>query len=136
MHRPDQRSALRIGDAERDDAIARLSEHYAAGRLDKQEFDERSDAVWTAKTYADLAAIFADLERGPSQAERAWGPGPWVRRGWFPVPFAPVLFVLIVLTVITHVPFVLLAFLGCFFVFGGWRGRRRRRPAQNSGSRI
>ena len=129
MYRPDQRSGprpgpeLRLSDADREEAIARLSEHYAAGRLDKDEFDERSDAVWTAKTGADLAPIFADLGPGPGDRSPEVHGGPWVHRGWFPLPFVPVLFVLIALTVVTHVPFILLAFLGCAFVFG----RRRRR---------
>lgn len=118
------RPEMRLSDADRDEAIVRLSEHYAAGRLDKDEFDERSDAVWTAKTGADLVPIFADL--GPVRREPrryAGPPGPWGRRGWFPFPLVPVLFVLIALTVVTHIPFVLLAFLGCAFVFS----RRRRR---------
>ena len=121
-HRRDPHPDLRLSDADRDDAIARLSEHYAAGRLDKDEFDERSDAVWTARTGADLAPVFADL--GPTRTERRQRPsrGFRGRRGWFPLPFLPVLFVLIALTAITHVPFVLLAFLGCVLVFG--RGRR------------
>lgn len=130
MHRPDGwpegRPDLRLSDAERDDAIARLSEHYAAGRLDKDEFDERSDAVWTAKTQGDLAPVFADL--APPRSDRA-RPGPRARRGWFPLPFAPVLFVLIALTVITHLPFVLLAFAGCFLFLGRrrrWHGRALR----------
>jgi hypothetical protein len=117
MYAPDPR--LRLSDADRDDAIARLSEHYAAGRLDKDEFDERSDAVWTARTQGDLAPVFVDL--APVSVDRS-GRRSRVRRGWFPVPFLPVLFGLIVLTAITHIPFVLLAFLGCVFVFG----RRRR----------
>ena len=32
---PHRRADLRLSDADRDGAIARLSEHYAAGRLDK-----------------------------------------------------------------------------------------------------
>jgi len=111
---------MRLSDAERDEAIARLSEHYAAGRLDKDEFDERSDAVWTAKTRGDLAPVFADL--APPPRERVRRGGPWGRRGWFPLPFVPVLFVLIALTVVTHIPFVLLAVVGCFLFLG----RRRR----------
>jgi hypothetical protein len=126
MHRHDDgrgpRADLRLSDADREDALARLSEHYAAGRIDKDEFDERSDAVWTARTGADLAPVFADL--GPVRPDRAGAPfrGPWGRRGWMPLPFLPVLFVLIALTVLTHIPFVLLAFVGCFLVLG----RRRR----------
>jgi hypothetical protein len=123
MARPEQR----ISDADRDRAIDRLSEHYAAGRLDKDEFDERSDAVWTAKTEGDLAPVFADLAppRGTPSSRRGFGP--WGRRGWFPLPFFPVLFVLIALTVVTHIPFVLLALTGWFLVFGGrrrWRSYR------------
>jgi hypothetical protein len=115
---------LRLSDADREEAIDRLSEHYATGRLDKDEFDERSDAVWTAKTDADLAPIFADLEPVRRDRPRYDGHlGPWGRRGWFGVPFVPVLLALIALTVLTHVPFVLLAFLGCGFVVN----RRRRR---------
>src|SRR3954453_14121505 len=114
MYRNDGRSAqrpeLRLSDADREDAIARLSEHYAVGRLDKDEFDERSDAIWTARTGADLAPIFADLEPATSRP----GPG-WPRSGGMRVPLVAVLFVLIALTVITHVPFVLLAFVGGFY---------------------
>ena len=35
---------LRISDADRARALDLLSEQYAVGRLDKDEFDERSDA--------------------------------------------------------------------------------------------
>lgn len=129
-HRYGDDPALRIGDAERDEAIARLSEHYAAGRLDKDEFDERSDAVWSARTVADLTPIFADLAPSPP-TRGVWAPpgvasrgGPWGRRGWFPLPLVPVLFVLVALTVLTHVPFVLLALVGLAVLFSG---RRRRR---------
>jgi hypothetical protein len=122
VHRPE----MRLGDAERDEAIARLSEHYAAGRLDKDEFDERSDAVWTAKTQGDLRPVFADL--APPVRQRPRGHRPWGRRSWFPLPFVPVLVLLIALTVLTHIPFVLLAILGCAFVFSRrrrhWRGAR------------
>jgi hypothetical protein len=113
MHAPDPR--LRLSDADRDQAVARLSEHYAVGRLDKDEFDERSDAIWTARTQGDLAPIFADLAP-------AHPPRPASRPGRFAVPFLSVLYVLIALTALTHIPFVLLAFLGCVAVFG----RRRR----------
>ena len=81
VRRPDVAPAIRLTDAERDQAMARLSEHFAVGRLDKEEFDERSDAVWTARTGADLAPVFADLEpaRDPrSQRARGYG-GPWRR---------------------------------------------------------
>ena len=119
---PRMRPEMRLSDLDRDRAVDRLSEHYAAGRLDKDEFDERSDAVWTARTAGDLEPLFADL--APLRLDRPGRghPAPWVRRGWYPVPFLPVLFVLIALTVVTHVPFVLLALLACGVAF-----RRHRR---------
>ena len=53
----------RIGDAEREAAVTSLGEHYAAGRLTKEEFDERSDQAWAARTAAGLWPLFADLPR-------------------------------------------------------------------------
>lgn len=51
----------RIGDAERQAAVDRLSDHYVAGRLDETEFNERMDKALRAKTAEDLAPLFADL---------------------------------------------------------------------------
>jgi hypothetical protein len=122
---------LRISDADREAAIDLLGEQYAVGRLTKDEFDERSDAVWSARTRGDLAPVFADLPvRTPGQElvpARAGG-RPARRAPRWPIPLVPVLFVLVALTVITHVPFVLLA-IGLWFVFvrcGPLRGRRFR----------
>lgn len=58
---------LRIGDAERDGAATALGEHYAAGRLTKDEFDERITHVWSARVQADLEPVLADLPRPIAQ---------------------------------------------------------------------
>jgi uncharacterized membrane protein len=116
--------SLRLSDADRESAVDLLSEQYALGRLTRDEFDERSDAVWSAKTQGDLAPVFVDL---PVQA--ATRPG-WTSGGrlpavaphrarWWPVPLAPVLVALVALTVLTHLPFVLL-FVVLFVCFGRW----------------
>ncbi len=52
---------LRIGDAEREQAQSRLSDHYAAGRLDHDEYSQRLDQVWAARTRAELDPVFGDL---------------------------------------------------------------------------
>ncbi|HYB48174.1 MAG TPA: DUF1707 domain-containing protein [Streptosporangiaceae bacterium] len=52
---------LRVSDAERQAVTDRLSEHFAAGRLDQAEFDERVGRAMSAKTRADLSGLFADL---------------------------------------------------------------------------
>lgn len=54
-------SGVRIGDAEREKVATGLREHYASGRLTLDEFQQRLDAVFAAKTDTDLAKITADL---------------------------------------------------------------------------
>jgi hypothetical protein len=57
------RTQVRVSDADRDRAIAELSEHFGAGRLTKEEFDERTGQALQARTSQDLAALFTDLPR-------------------------------------------------------------------------
>lgn len=52
---------LRASDADRDRVADRLREALAEGRLTVEEHAERLDAVYAAKTYADLEPIVADL---------------------------------------------------------------------------
>ena len=122
---------LRLSDADREAAVHLLSEQYALGRLSRDEFDERSDAVWSARTQGDLAPVFADLPvhaTVPATGRPRPVPSAPHRPRWWPVPLAPVLVALVVLTVVTHLPFVLLLVFG-FLCFGRWQrgGRRARR---------
>jgi hypothetical protein len=100
----------RIADNDRERAMSDLAGHYADGRLDHEEYDERLDAIWTARTRADLAMIFSDLPRPqvtypspPVRASRSGGRG---RR----FPLLPVIALLVVLSVVTEAPFWLLIF--------------------------
>src|SRR5882757_2906925 len=52
---------MRVSDAEREAAAAELREHFASGRLDQDELDQRLTSVFAAKTRADLNALFTDL---------------------------------------------------------------------------
>ncbi|MCU1642588.1 MAG: hypothetical protein JWN03_2863 [Nocardia sp.] len=52
---------IRIGTAEREEAMKRLSDNFAAGRLSVAEFDERSGIVAAAMTRGDLETVFTDL---------------------------------------------------------------------------
>src|SRR5262245_49979272 len=54
---------LRVSDADRDQAIAELSEHFPAGRLTADELEERTGRALQARAAADLAALFTDLPR-------------------------------------------------------------------------
>jgi hypothetical protein len=52
---------LRVSDAERQAITDRLATHFADGRLDQMEFDERAGRAMSAKTRADLAGLLDDL---------------------------------------------------------------------------
>jgi hypothetical protein len=52
---------MRIGDADRETALTALGEHMSAGRIDLDEYGERSAKVTAAKTRGELAELFADL---------------------------------------------------------------------------
>ena len=59
-----KRGVIRVSDAERDQAVAELSEHYQAGRLTLEEFDDRSGQALRARTGSDLDGLFTDLPKG------------------------------------------------------------------------
>ncbi|NDU71978.1 DUF1707 domain-containing protein [Actinomadura sp. DSM 109109] len=76
---------IRIGDAERDAVMVALHDHFAEGRLDRAELDERLEAVLGARTRGDLRALVRDLPSPtglpePEKTPRAvppelpWGP--------------------------------------------------------------
>lgn len=116
---------LRLSDEDRERAAARLAEFYAEGRLTADEHAERLDAIWTARTGADLAPIFHDLPREPPQPRlvRAGQRPGWARQaGWRRLPVVPVIVALVALSVITHLPFWILIFALGFGVWG-WRAR-------------
>ncbi|MGZ3512882.1 MAG: DUF1707 SHOCT-like domain-containing protein, partial [Thermodesulfobacteriota bacterium] len=52
---------LRIGDSDREAAAALLREHYAAGRLTFEEFNQRLDATFAARTQSQLSSVTRDL---------------------------------------------------------------------------
>ena len=74
---------MRVSDAEREAAAAELREHFASGRLNQDELDQRLTAAFAAKTRADLNALFTDLPSsgrgwagaGASAGGQSSGPG-------------------------------------------------------------
>jgi hypothetical protein len=124
--------ALRIGTAEREQAAASLAEHFAAGRLDVEEYDDRVARAYAAKTTADLAVLFSDLPR-PMPAPAPTPPVAPVRppRSLLPVAvFAAVVLVVVLAVTVHMVPFFVFPVLFFVLVRGrrGWgrqyRGRR------------
>jgi Domain of unknown function (DUF1707) len=58
---------IRVSDAERTEVADRLAAHFAEGRLNQAEFDERVAQAMNATTRGDLRGLFDDLpEPGPA----------------------------------------------------------------------
>src|SRR5258708_9671572 len=52
---------IRASDEDRDRVVSLLREHHAAGRLTAEEFNERLDKAYAAKTVGELDELMADL---------------------------------------------------------------------------
>lgn len=64
---PGEPARLRVSDADRHKIAEILREAAGEGRIDFEELDERLEATYAAKTYADLVPITADLPaHGPT----------------------------------------------------------------------
>lgn len=126
MSTPDPFS-IRVGDHEREQAAHVLGEQFAHGRLRDEEYAERLDAAWSARTWADLDVLFHDLPVTPV-GESPRPPAPPARPdGVGPGPILIVLAVIGVLAIVTKGPIlVLMAGLVAFIVLKQHRRRQRR----------
>ncbi len=139
-----QPSDIRVSDSEREEALAKLGEHMSAGRLDIDEFGERSARVATAKTRGELLGLFGDLpepkpvfgQPGPAGAAVAPRERTFAEKiGPVAVPVAAIVIVatLVIVTKLAFFVPLLIIFLvlngrgrgGGFG--GGYRGYDRRR---------
>jgi Domain of unknown function (DUF1707) len=87
---------MRVSDAEREAAAAGLREHFASGRLDADELDQRLSAAFAARTRGDLSVLFTDLppggqagqdDQGRRDAGHPFGPGQFGPGPFGPRPF-------------------------------------------------
>ena len=130
------RPEIRIADSDREAAVAALGEHYAAGRLTKEEYDERADRAWAARTNSDQWPLFVDLP-APATQRRVDVPAQQSRRsgvanrgplgGWSLASLLLMLLAVLLVVGIAHRAFPLfLLFFGVWFL-GPRRHRRDRR---------
>ena len=68
---PGDAAAMRISDADRDRAASVLGGALAEGRLSPEEHAERLDAIFAAKTHADLVPVVRDLPGAAAALEPA-----------------------------------------------------------------
>ena len=147
--------SLRIGDAERIAAATALGDHFAAGRIDQDELDQRLSTAYAARTFADLEPLFADLPdprptRPATAAQAPTTPAPGTPEAWrayrnrgrgpawgaWVVPAVPlpvlvlglVALISIVGTLVFFAPFILIPLFWIWFVGarGRWHHRRRQ----------
>ena len=74
------RDRLRAGHADREQVIAALKDAFAHGRLTMGELDTRAGRALTARTYADLAVLTADIPPAPAPAPAPVRPPASARR--------------------------------------------------------
>jgi Domain of unknown function (DUF1707) len=128
----DQR--MRVSDAERQAVADRLTEHFAEGRLDQAEFDERVARAMSAKTRADFSGLLDDLpepgQSGPRDSQAHRPAQPYRRRH-------PVLLVVLAVVVVLAAAHALFAgpwlWLGLIVavVLFVTRGPGQTRPGQD-----
>ncbi len=74
------RDRLRASQADREYVIDTLKDAFVHGRLTRDELDARAGRALAARTYADLAALTADIPAAPAAAGPACPPAPARRR--------------------------------------------------------
>ena len=143
--------AIRASDGDREKVVQALQEQVGEGRLTLEEFEERSTAVYEAKTIGDLRKLLADLPvdvfpqpAPPFAMGAAWGPypmpavPPWQQQrivragGGRPNPLLFVLLAFVVFaavgSAVTVAPYLFpLVILGFVMLRMGARGGRGRR---------
>ena len=135
---------MRAGNSDRQAAVDRLSAHFADGRLDAAEFDQRVATAYGSTYLDELQPLFVDLpegrperpawDRGPQFGPRSIpGAGGYGRRpGGPPPPIRLALFALFVMVMIWSVaavshgffPFPLIWLVIAMMLIGRLRHRR------------
>lgn len=91
---------IRAGHEDRERAVRALGEAFAQGRLEVDEFDERTAAAYAARTLDELDGLLADLwppapppafplQARPPLPPVPAPPGPYPRYGYHPVTAVP-----------------------------------------------
>jgi hypothetical protein len=141
---------IRVGDAEREATVNELREHFASGRLTQEEFSERMDQAFAAKTRGDLKAVMQDLPSvrpqvpvsRPDSGNGRSGPRARPRFGALAAVMTALWSVILVLSVLDFGfglggsrPIAVVLFLAAFAMLRRLLFRRRRAYAGGRGGR-
>jgi Domain of unknown function (DUF1707) len=131
---------IRASDHDRESTVEVLREAYTAGRLDLDEFDERTTAAYASKTWADLRGLTSDLPSEPRLGADLQASGsplpkpvpvsPARPQGYRPpfIPLLPIALVWLVIAAAAHTSAVIIPIVMLFIISVRLFGWRRRRP--------
>jgi len=124
---------LRASDADRDATADRLRQHHTDGRLDQDEFQERLEKCFAAKTVGELAELTRDLPGDSAQRSTGGRTGFRLLGSLRMLPILPIILAIIALHLIVGVVgglwiliplFFLARFMFCRRGLRPWSGRR------------
>lgn len=124
---------LRASDADRDATADRLRKHHTDGRLDQDEFQERLDQCFAAKTLGELAELTRDLPADPARRGARSRTGFGLLSCLRMIPILPIVLAIVAIHLIIGVLSGLWILIPLFFLarfmmfrggFRGWGGRR------------
>jgi len=121
---------LRASDADREATADRLRHNHTDGRIDAEEFQERLDKCYAAKTVGELAELTRDLPGGPARRGSGLRSGIGLLGSLRMLPIIPIILAIVAIHLIVGVVSGLWILIPLFFVARllilrcGFRGRR------------
>lgn len=129
---------IRASDHDRESTVEVLREAYTAGRLDLDEFDERTTSAYASKTWGDLRELTSDLPTTPrlgADLQKPALPKPEIVSPVRPqsyrppfIPLLPIALVWLVIAAAAHTSAVVIPIVMLFLISLRLFGWRRRRP--------
>jgi hypothetical protein len=124
-HDPGSEPGIRASDAERDRVVGLLKQHFADGRLSLDEFSERMDVAYQARTRGELVTTLRELPVLAQPLPAPTVPRPARRRAHPSLPMAafPLAMLAIILVMLLVVSRGMILWPMFFLLF--WLGRGR-----------
>ena len=139
-------NGIRASDHDRESAVEILRDAYTAGRLNLDEFDERTTTAYAAKTWGDLRELTSDLPAEPKLGADLQVPAPKpqlvdapvqerTRRPPF-IPLLPIAMVWLVVAAAAHAPAMIIPIVLLCILSVRLAGWRRRHPPREQDHQV